>query len=104
LLSSVTEPYEHLRKKNMKSYFAVTGLTRSEIEYSFGTGGPLRHEHAYSILGVMRDQSYAGDIESFNPDQNFIIVRMRLRRKCRRTNMPQRVSFLWANASTPPCM
>jgi hypothetical protein len=80
---SITEPYEHLRTKNVKSYFAVTGLTRSEIEYSFGTGGPLRPKHAYSILGVMKDQSYTGDVESFNPDQNFVIVRDPLAKKVR---------------------
>jgi hypothetical protein len=80
---SVTEPYEHLRTKNVRSYYAVTGLTRSEIEYSFGTGGPLRPKHAYSILGLMRDRSYTGDLESFSTDKNFIIVRDPLAKKVR---------------------
>jgi hypothetical protein len=80
---SITEPYEHLRTRNVKTYYAVTGVTRSEIEYSFGTGGPLRPKHAYSLLGVMRDQSYTGDKESFNPDQNFVIVRDPLAKRVR---------------------
>ncbi len=80
---SITSPYEHLRTRNVKPYYAVTGLTRSEIEYSFGTGGPLRPKHAYSVLGVMKDQAYEGDLESFNPDRNFIIVRDPLAKKVR---------------------
>lgn len=80
---SITMPYEHMRTKNVKSYYAAAGLTRSEIEYSFGTGGPLRPNHAYSILGVMKDQTYNGDIESFSSDKNFIIVRDPLAKKVR---------------------
>jgi hypothetical protein len=80
---SVTEPYENLRTKNVKGYVAAVGFTNSEIEYSFGTGGPLRPKHAYSILGVMKDQVYSDDMESFDPDQNFIVVRDPLAKRVR---------------------
>jgi hypothetical protein len=72
---SLTETYEHMRTKNVRGYYATVGMTRPEMEYSFGTGGPLRANHAYSILGVMKDQSYLGDTASFSTDNNFVILR-----------------------------
>jgi hypothetical protein len=78
---SFTEPYEHMRTKNVKGYFAAVGTTHSDMKDSIGAEGSIQSNHCYSILGVMKDISYVGDIATFAPDNNFIIVRDTLAKK-----------------------